>query len=89
MDWFLCRKSKARSVCDRAESATGDLDPLLVVPADVGINDLDELLDDRGPPVSRIEQLRFQPTEEAFIGCIVRRACLARHQACKVRVVDS
>ena len=36
----LCRKSKTLSVFDGAERAEGDLDPLLVVPAYVGINHL-------------------------------------------------
>ena len=41
----LRRKSKARPVFDRAERAKGYLDPLLVVPADVRVDHLNELLD--------------------------------------------
>ena len=38
----LCRKSKAHPVFDRAERAKRDLDPLLVVPADVRVDRLDD-----------------------------------------------
>ena len=68
----LCRKSKTLSVLDGAERAKGDLDPLLVVPADVGINYLDELLNGRGLPVPRVEQFRFQSSEEAFARSVIR-----------------
>ena len=41
----LCRKSKAHSVFEGTEEAKGYLDALFVIPVDVGINDLDELVD--------------------------------------------
>ncbi len=40
---------------------------------DVGINDLNELLNGFLLPVPRIEQLRFQPPEEALTGRILGR----------------
>ena len=46
----------------------GYLDPLFVVPADVRVNDLNELLNGCALPVSRIEQLRCEPPEEALAG---------------------
>ncbi|MCY1222390.1 hypothetical protein D9M72_344800 [compost metagenome] len=87
MDW-LCRKSKTLSIFDGAERAKGELDPLLVVPADVEINFFDELLDRGGLPVPRVEQFRFQPAEEAFARGVIRRAPLARHRANQLRVAD-
>ena len=68
----LCRKAKAHPVFDRTERAKRDLDPLFVVPADVGVDRLDELLDGGVLPVSRIEQFVLQPTEEAFTSGVVR-----------------
>ena len=41
----LCRDAEALSVFERAERAERDLDSLFVVPADVGIEHLNELLD--------------------------------------------
>ena len=41
----LCHKSKAYPIFNGAEGAKGDLDPLLVVPADVRVDHLNELLD--------------------------------------------
>ena len=43
-----------------------------VLPADVRVNNLNEFLNGCGLPVPRVEQLRFQPPEEAFTGCIIR-----------------
>jgi hypothetical protein len=40
-------------MCGRAEAAERDLDPRLVVPADVGIQGRHELLDGRAAPVSQ------------------------------------
>jgi len=85
----LCRQSETLSIFDRAERAQRDLDPLLVVPADVGVHGFNELLKGRGLPVPRIEQFRFQPPEEAFADCVVRRAPFARHRADQVRATDS
>lgn len=51
----LCRHAESLSVFERAERAMGDLDALLVVPADVGVEDLNELPDGCGLPVPRIE----------------------------------
>jgi hypothetical protein len=39
----------------------GDLDPLRVIPANVRVIDLNELLDGCSPPVTRIEQLLLEP----------------------------
>lgn len=57
MDWLRCN-SEALTVFEGAERAKGDLDPLFVVPADVGIEYLHELFEARGAPLPRIEQLR-------------------------------
>lgn len=51
----VCRQPEALPVFDRAQEAERDLDPLCVVPADVRVNDLDELINGLGPPVPRIE----------------------------------
>ena len=67
----LCRNSEALAVFERTERAKGDLDPLFVVPADVGIECLSELFDGRGASVPGIEQLRLQPPEEALTCRIV------------------
>ena len=44
----LCRQAEALSVLERAERAKRDLDSLFVVPVDVGIEHLNELLNGRG-----------------------------------------
>lgn len=69
---WLSRNSESLSVFDGGERAKRDLDPLLVVPADVGINYLNELLNGHGFPVSRVEQFHFQPSEEPFACSIIR-----------------
>lgn len=61
----LCRKSKTFSVFDGAKRAKRNLDPLLVVPPDVGIDYLNELLNGRGLPVQRVELFCFQSPEGA------------------------
>lgn len=43
----LCHKSKAYPIFNGAEGAKGDLDPLFVVPADVRVDHLNELLNGR------------------------------------------
>ena len=68
----LRRKPEALSVFEGTEGAKGDLDALFVIPADVGVNGLNELLNGCGLPIPRIEQLRFQPPEEAFTSRIIR-----------------
>ena len=62
----LCRKSEALSVFEGTEETYGYLDALFVIPADLGVNCLNELLNGCALPVPRIEQLRFQPPEEAL-----------------------
>ena len=64
----LCHKSKALSIFDGTEGAKRDFDSLFVIPVDIRVNDLDELLDGCRLPVPRVEQLRFQPPEEALTG---------------------
>ena len=75
----LCRKFEALSVFEGTERAKGNLDALLVIPANVGVNCLNELLNGCGLPVPRVEQLRFQPPEEALTSRIVGRTPFARH----------
>ncbi|TCR79576.1 hypothetical protein EV561_11574 [Rhizobium sp. BK376] len=72
LDRFLSFASKTLSVFDGTERTKGDVDPLFVVPADVEINDFNELLDRCGLPVPGIEELRFQPSKEAFACRVVR-----------------
>ncbi len=48
------------------EKAKGYLDSLFVISADAGVSCLNELLNGCDLPIPRIEQLRFQPPEEAF-----------------------
>ena len=83
----LCSKSEALSVLEGAEGAKGDIDSLFVIPADIGVNCLNELLNGGVLPVPRIEQLRFRPPEEALTGRIVGRAPFARHRASQLRIV--
>ena len=75
----LCSKSDALSIFDGTEGAKGDLDSLFVIPADVGVNCLNELLNGCRLPVSRVEQLRFQLPKETLAGRIVGRTPFARH----------
>ncbi len=49
----LRRQSETLSVFDWAERAQRDLDPLRVVPADVGVHGFNELFKCRGLPVPR------------------------------------
>jgi len=60
------------SVFNRAESAKGELDSLLVVLADVRVKCLDEVFHRRALPVARVEQFSLQSAEESFARCIVR-----------------
>jgi hypothetical protein len=57
---------------DGAERAQGDLDPFLVVPADVGVHGFNELHNSDASPVPRVKQFGLQPTEEASAGRVVR-----------------
>jgi hypothetical protein len=75
LDW-LCRYRETVPVFDRAQGAERDLDSLRVVPADVRVNSLDELLNEGSPPVARIEQLFLQPPKETFTGCVIGRTPL-------------
>ena len=75
----LRRQAKALSVLDRTEIAKGEINPLLVVPPDIAIQRVNELLDGRGAPVVRMQHFRLQPSEESFTGRIVWRACFPRH----------
>src|SRR5690242_12515569 len=51
----LCRDSKTLPVFDGAEGTERDLDTLCVIPADIRVNDFNELINCRGPPVTWIE----------------------------------
>jgi len=73
----LCRNSKTLPVFEGAERAERDLDPSCVVPPDVRVEDLDELIYGRSPPVARIKQFRLQSPEEAFTSCVIGRASFA------------
>jgi len=88
LDW-LCRKSEAVSVFEGTEGAKRELDSLFVVPADVGVNGLDELLNGCGLPTLRIEQLRFQQPEETLTSRIVGRTPFSRHRADQLHIVHS
>ena len=59
------------TMLDGAAGTQRDLDPRLVVPADVEVQSRHELVDGRGQPVARVEQLGLQATEEAFASCVV------------------
>ena len=89
MDCFYAASPLAHPIFDGAERAKEDLDALLVVPADTGIERLDELLNGGALAVPSIEQFVLQPTEEALASCVVGRACLARHRTGEVRVSHS
>ena len=88
MDW-LSSYSKAPTILDGAAGTQRDLDPRFVVPTDVGVQRCDELVDGRGKPVARVEQLGLQATEEAFARCVVWRTTLARHRTNHSRIGDS
>lgn len=81
-------KFKALSVLDRTRRAQWDLDSLLVIPMDAGINDLDELLNRQRLPIPEMEQFRLQPAEESFACGVVGRASFARHRANQLRLTD-
>ena len=66
---------------DGAEGAERDVDPFCVVPANLRVNDFDELIDGRGSRITRIEQLRLESPEETLEDCIIRRTSFARHRA--------
>jgi len=76
------------TVLDGAAGAQRDLDPRFVVPADVGIQRRDELLNGRGQPGARVEQLGLQAAEEALARCVVWRVPLARHRTNQLRISD-
>ena len=46
-----------------SESAQGDLNPILVVPANVGVDRLNELLNSGAFPVQRMEPLGLDPNQ--------------------------
>lgn len=71
LDW-LNSDPQASAMCDRAEASERDLDPGLVVPADVGIQCCNKLLDGGGEPVAREEHLDLQSAKEALAGGVVR-----------------
>lgn len=73
LDW-LGRKSEALSVFGGTERVKGNLDALFVITTNIGVNDLDELPDSYILPFSRMEQLSFQPPEEALSGSVIRLA---------------
>ncbi|PRX19138.1 hypothetical protein B0G75_1391, partial [Paraburkholderia sp. BL18I3N2] len=50
----LRRDSKTLPVFDGAEGTERDLDTLCVIPADIRVNDFNELINGRGPPVTGI-----------------------------------
>ena len=55
----LRRQAKALTVLDRTEIAKGEFNSLLVVPPDIAVQRVNELLDGRGAPVVRIEHFRL------------------------------
>jgi hypothetical protein len=75
----LCRQPETLPVLNRTECTKRDLDPFLVVPANVRVDDLDELVGADGLPVPRVKQFRLQPSKEAFARRVIGRAALARH----------
>lgn len=75
----LCGQPEACSVFDRTACTKRDLDPFLVVPTNVRVNDLNELVGADGLPVSRVKQFRLQPSKETFARRVIGRAPLARH----------
>ena len=76
LDWLSCQ-TQATPVFNWAERAKGHLDPPLVLPANVSIQLLSELLNGRELPVARIEQLVLQSAEESLACRVVRRGPLA------------
>ena len=66
----LCRDSETFPVFDRVERTERYLDSRCVVPADMRIEDLNEVINGRRPPVTRIKQFRLEPPEETLTGCI-------------------
>lgn len=77
----LCRKTKAHPIFNGAKRAKGDLDPLLLVPADVRVDQINESLNGRALLVSRIGQFVLQLTEEALPGRVIGITGLAGHGA--------
>jgi hypothetical protein len=76
LDW-LDSDSPRLVVLPRAACAERDLDPCVVVPADVGVECCDELVDGRGQPVPCVEQIVLQPAEDSLAGGVLGRVGLA------------
>jgi len=68
----LCRDSQARPVFDGTERAKRDLDAFFVIPANVGVKNLNELVDRDVLPVPGIKQLCLQSPKETLAGGVVR-----------------
>jgi hypothetical protein len=64
LDW-LRHDSKAFPVFKWAERAERNLDPGCVVPADVGVEDFNEVINGRSPPVTRIKQFGLEPGQDS------------------------
>ena len=76
LDW-LDSQTEGPSMLEGTAEAQGELDSLLVVPADVGVQGGNELFDAGGHPVARVEPLDLQPSEEAFTRRVVWRVAFA------------
>ena len=67
LDW-LCCNSEITAVFYGANAAQGELYAMLIVPLDVGIQLLHEVVSGRVDPGAIIVHLVFQPSEEALAG---------------------
>lgn len=85
---LLSSDPQASAMFERTARAQRDLDPGLVIPADVAVQRRGELLDGRGQPVARVEPLVFQAAEETLARGVVRRARFARHRANELCLCD-
>ena len=74
---FLRHKAEAFTVLDWASATKGHLDARFVIPADVGVNLVNELGHGEGPPIAGIEELSLQTSKEAFTCSIVLRTRLS------------
>jgi hypothetical protein len=74
---FSRHKAEAFTIFNWASATKGHPDMCCVLPADAGVNLVNKLGRGEGPPITRIEELGLQASEEAFTCGIVLRARLS------------
>lgn len=78
---FLRFNAEIPTILDGASPAERHLDACFVVPADIGVELIDELLHRGFSPLVYVEELDFQPPKERLAGNVIRRASLPWHRS--------